>query len=89
MNKNNIVKDVVCMFDIKNNVDVVKYDDLVNYFGNDDFKKEFDEHYNVDDYDNLMFINDGYYMYIVIVYDDMYYDCYRVYFDVLSDKWKF
>lgn len=89
MDKNNIVKDVVKMFDVKNNVDVIKYEDLINYFGNDDFKNEFDEHYNVDDYNNLMFINDGYYMYIVIIYDNMCYDCYKVYFDVLNDKWSF
>ena len=90
MKKNDVINVLTSLRNVENE-NVFDYNDIVKYFGDDCFKK-FVEH-NFKYKDSLIFINDVCNN-VVIIIDDRSIgtsDCSinRVYFDVLSDGWKF
>ena len=90
MKKNDVINVLTSLRNVEEG-NVFDYNDIVNYFGDDLFKKFIDSNFVCRD--NLIFINDVNND-VVIVIDERNIgriDCTinKVYFDVLVDNWKF
>ena len=90
MKKNDVINVLTSLRNVEEE-NVFDYNDIVNYFGDDLFKKFIDCKFKYKD--SLIFINDLYNNCIIVIDDRQMctsdYAINRVYFDVLSDGWKF